>query len=294
MQHSIQKKIYQTPLQLKNCLFFPIIKERIFILTATRNKAMKLYTFTKKSLFLFFAACIASTTANVAMGQSYIPAQKQKVFINGVEVISSQTLRRNTIKAELPDELQSTRTRMAIENRQRIQIYDHSPTIGPKNAPINIVEFNDLSCKKCREASQKIDSVRNKHPKRVRHIYVHTPVDAYNATNPAAFYGRIAQDNDLFWKYRASLYRDNPTSENVYIDRLVDIGMTMDTVREKIRDNARRYYREIDADAMLASKLGEKSAPVIFINGIRIGNTITLDNVDLLIDYELNQSNKNN
>lgn len=245
-----------------------------------------------KHCILLLSVCFIATWSNSVFAQSYIPSQKQKVYIKGVEVISNQQLRRNTIKEELPDELQSTRTRMAIENRQQIRIYDHSPSTGPKGAAITIIEFNDLSCNQCREVSKKVDEIREKHPKDVRHIYVHTPIDAYNATNPAAFYGRIAYDNGIFWKYRSYLYQNKPTAENIYMDTLVDLGMEMDKVREDIKDNARRYYREIDADTKLAADMGENTAPAIFINGIRIGSTISMENVNLLVTYELEQFEK--
>lgn len=213
---------------------------------------------------------------------------RTKVVIGGIEVESKDEMRKKTQQENLPKELQNTRVRMAIENRTHITVYDHSPTRGYRKAAINLVEFNDLSCDQCRKLSKSLDKLFTKYPKDIKHIYVHTPIDKYNSTNPSAFYGRIAYANDLFWKYRKALYTKTE-SNNIYLDTLISLGMTLDDIREEIRTKARIFYREIDADTLIAGRIGEEKAPAAYINGIRIGHSIGFEHMEKLIEYELEQ-----
>ena len=261
-----------------------------------RNITLMTNPHTRKLLhtayFSLFFAMVNMVMPAVSFAQNFAPETKQKVFIAGVEVVSKEAMLHNTLKEELPTELQSTRSRMAIENRVRIKVYDHAPVIGPEKAPVTFVEFNDLSCETCREISKTVDEIRKKHPKSIRHIYIHTPIDAYNATNPAAFYGRIAAFNHKFWQYREALYSQSQDSDNIYIDTLIKLGIDMKKIRQDIRENARQFYKEIDADTALAASMGEKTAPSIYLNGIRLGGSISLDDADALVNYELSQYKK--
>jgi protein-disulfide isomerase len=58
-----------------------------------------------------------------------------------------------------------------------LNITDHDPSFGPKNAPITIVEFSDFQCPYCRIGAQVLKSVTDRYPTQVRVVFRPFPWD---------------------------------------------------------------------------------------------------------------------
>ena len=50
----------------------------------------------------------------------------------------------------------------------QIWVQNHSPKIGPKDAPVTLVEFIDPACEACRAMYPYVKEIMNKHPNDVR------------------------------------------------------------------------------------------------------------------------------
>ena len=224
-------------------------------------------------------------------GQEDASATKPRPVIKifGKEVLSQADKTEQLAEEALPETWQSRQNQKLLEQRVEVPYYRHSPTIGPEDAPLTIIEMTDLSCVQCMEVVRRMESLRNSetYHDHIRFIYVHLPVDLYNATNPAAFYGRLAQKSGRFWEYRHNVINLKETPENIYAEKLIDTGLDRDSLRKLIRDHTRRAYRELDADTMMTKKLKEERPPVYFINGVRIDQDTPPETVTDLLDYEL-------
>ena len=221
----------------------------------------------------------------------YIPsaAEASSVYINGVLVVTKEIKHNYSEDESIPTALRTETIAKAMENRQKIDIKAHHPSIGPEDAPVTIVEFMDLSCIYCQETSKKIDLARQAHKENVRHVFIYLPFDPYNITNPASFYGRIADHNGLFWQYRKNLYDIKGSEDLVFIDQLLASGLSEKSIRNSARAHARRYYNELDEDAQYAARLGLTTPPYVFINGVMIGGSIPFDAMNEFITYEIDQ-----
>jgi protein-disulfide isomerase len=240
------------------------------------------------ALFVFFTAFYGLFADAVA--QSYmIPGRAPKITIGGQQVLTNKQIRNEAVNSDLPEELQHDRARMAIENRRRLQIWNHNPMRGPKEAPVVFLEITDLSCLYCQDLSKEIDKVfkKEKFKGQIQHYVMHLPVDSYNLTNAAAFYSRLAFDANYFWEYRKNLFDVSSATDNIFIEKLLSIGLEEKEIRRMTRKNARRYYRELDADSTAAKSLGEMRPPALYVNGIKIGGSITLKELEPLVDYEI-------
>ena len=116
---------------------------------------------------------------------------------------------------------------------------------------------------------------------------MHLPVDKYNFTNAAAFYGRLAFGAGEFWDYRQSLYNVSSATDNIFTEKLISVGVPEKEIRRMTRKNARQYYKELDADRTAVQSMGEHKPPVLYVNGIKIGGSITLEQLESLMDYEI-------
>jgi protein-disulfide isomerase len=212
---------------------------------------------------------------------------KPAITIHGKAVISERQRRQDKVQAKIPESLRDPKSQKYLNKRTDIPYYDHAPTEGVISAPITMVLFNDLSCMQCMDVVKKIEAAREKYKDDIFFVHVHLPVDLFNATNPAAFYGRLAQKLGLFWDYRTKLIQLEETGDSIYLDQLLDLGVDRHEMRKLIREQARRLYKELDADAMLAKQLKESKPPVVYINGIKVGEGRLLEKIEDVIKYEL-------
>jgi protein-disulfide isomerase len=258
-------------------------------------------------LFLLFVLCAISTqsyAANITVpkpstglpkkAKAKLPLEHPPVHILGKEVIPGSNKKRIVPRSVeiLPENLQTERARAAIAMRRDMNIYKHNPYYGPIDAPITIIEMTDLNCLQCMTFLKGVDEVlkQEKYTDKVRYVHVHLPVDLYNSTNPAAFYGKIAQEQGVFWEYRKQLFSIAEIKDNTFIDKLVNVGGNPIEIRNLVRFNARKFYKELDADALSAKNMGETRPPVLFVNGIKVGYNIKIEELASLLDYELDMS----
>lgn len=221
--------------------------------------------------------------------------EKKEVYISGKKVMTKHTtgekLSSNQI-LNLPPELNTEAIKTTIQQRRHMQIYNHNPSIGKADAPVTIIELSDLSCLQCYKILKEVDKVRAKYADKVRYIHIHLPVDPYNTSNPAAFYGRLAHQSGVFWKYRELLLDLTEINENTFSEKLIEAGVDVKRLRTLIRKNARQFYKELDADSMLSRKMTETQPPAIYVNGIRVGMRIPFESLEALIQYEISEQEK--
>jgi hypothetical protein len=97
--------------------------------------------------------------------------------------------------------------------RHRLQqisgVLAHSPSLGPADAPVTLVEFSDFQCPSCKAASSYLNPLLEKHASKVRYIRVDYPlVSSHPWAFGAAVIGRAiaSQKPDAFWKYKDAVY----------------------------------------------------------------------------------------
>lgn len=239
------------------------------------------------SFFVLMASVMAGFGVVAQEEASDTTPKKPVIMIFGKEVMTTQERQVLAAKEAFPDTWEDPARKRLLKNRVQLPYYEHSPSIGPDDAPLLIVEMTDLSCVQCMDVVRRIEDVRAKYDGKVKLVHVHLPVDLYNATNPAAFYGRIASKAGTFWEYRAKVIDLKESPDNIYTEKLVETGLDRDTIRRLIRDETRRAYRELDADTMLGKKEGLERPPVYFINGVKVDADTEEQAIWDLVDYEL-------
>jgi protein-disulfide isomerase len=82
-----------------------------------------------------------------------------------------------------------------------------NPQIGPKDAPVTIVEFGDYGCSACRVWAQAgmRQQLLDKYGDKVRFVWADFPVVTLESAK-AAEAGRCAEDQGKFWEYQDYLY----------------------------------------------------------------------------------------
>lgn len=146
-------------------------------------------------------------------------------------------------------------------------VLDH--ILGPRNAPITLVEYGSYACPHCRAANERITEVRDQLGDRLRYVFRHRPLIGSDIARPAAELAESAATHEQFWDAHVTLMTRSDTLTEDDLRAVADtLGLTrLDAgAAEAIAARARRRV-DLDIDSALAS--GVRFTPTFFINGRR-------------------------
>jgi protein-disulfide isomerase len=170
--------------------------------------------------------------------------------------------------------------------RMVVNTYAHTPQRGDRDARIKVVEFADLGCSKCIDTLREVDADLKPYENKISLAHVYAPSVEGMGTNMAAFYGKLAERTGKFWEYRQKVMEAKPSTVEATLDILMQLGISEMEARSMLMTESRRFYREMDADTLLARSLGTGNTPTIFINGIRVGGEgIPIDKLPEVMEY---------
>src|SRR5919204_656027 len=76
-----------------------------------------------------------------------------------------------------------------------------SPSKGPADAPVEIIEFSDFQCPYCLSAHPTVKRVLDTYGDRVRFVYRNYPLQNHPDAKPAAEAAQCANEQGRFWQY---------------------------------------------------------------------------------------------
>lgn len=206
----------------------------------------------------------------------------------GLYAVTEEIEAEDALKKALPENLRRPDIIRALRLRKDVPLEDFTPIQGGLNAPLTLVEFNDLNCLQCRDSLKLADSIYAKHKDVMRLAHRHAPFDKKASTNLAAFYGKLAHQQGAFWTFRSALLNLTEFTPDTLGKTLTAVGVKPRLLRQDFFPNARLYYSQLDADAELAALLKVKTPPQLFLNGMKIGEDIKPEDVDAMVEFLTN------
>lgn len=163
---------------------------------------------------------------------------------------------------------------------------DGFPSLGPKDAPIVIVEFSDYQCPYCTRWHDEVyESLMAAYPDKIRLVYRNLPLGFHEEAQPAAEAAMCAGDQNSYWQYHGLLFGELPLGQETYLQYATDLGLDMETFKKCITEN--KYADFVQKDAAFAQQLGVTGTPTFFVNGIPVVGAQPFDYFQNLIDKEL-------
>ena len=176
------------------------------------------------------------------------------------------------------------------DERAKIHL-DGSPSKGPADASVVVVEYGDYECPHCRELYEAFKTIEPEYPQ-VRFVYKDFPLTQIHPwAETAAIGARCAymQSPAAFWKVHDAIFenQDLISPENVW-DKLsgfaADAGLDVNAFKACLASDAPKKAVEADRDEAIS--LGVTSTPTVYVNGRPdVGGDRTL--LDQFIQYEL-------
>jgi len=159
------------------------------------------------------------------------------------------------------------------------------PSIGPSDAKLTIVLFEDFQCPFCRQAFAAIRTAIAKYSDRVRFVYRDFPItEKHPQAQKAAEAANCAHEQGQFWAYHDKLFL-NADKLSVTDLKLYAQQLRLDTTTFNTCLDTGKYAAEVTADFQDGLEAGVTGTPTFFFNGNKLAGVLSEDGFTQLIDY---------
>jgi protein-disulfide isomerase len=167
------------------------------------------------------------------------------------------------------------------------------PAMGPKDAPVTIVEFTDLQCPYCKAIEATLKQLRDKYGDKIRLVHMDYPLPFHQHAMDAANAARCANEQDKFWPYREALFANQGKLAPADLKATAK-SLGMNTAKFDACFDSGKYDAQIKADQAAGEKVGVDGTPAFFIDGRQLTGAQPLPKFQELIDDELANGNGSN
>ena len=186
-----------------------------------------------------------------------------------------------------------TRRVVLPEAVKEIPLGEGVPVIGPEDAPVTIVLFEDFQCPFCRTLAGNLQALKSSRPDDVRIAWYNFPMHTdCNAAAPKDMHPRAcaaaaasicAEQQGKFWEMHDVLFFNSAKLSNREIlSYAAGVGMDMTAYKTCLRDPA--TGEKLLADARLGAELGVKGTPTFFVNGRRLSGAQPVEVLTAVVD----------
>jgi protein-disulfide isomerase len=168
---------------------------------------------------------------------------------------------------------------------------EESPSRGPADAPVTIVEFSDFHCPFCRSVQPTLNQVLAKYPNEVRLVYRHFPLDDIHPhARRAAEASWCANEQRRFWPFHNALYAGGADASTPALVRLARQAELNVADFESCLASG-RASGPIERDAEDGARHGVTGTPGFFVNGRMLSGNQPLSAFVGMVEDELKQGN---
>lgn len=169
---------------------------------------------------------------------------------------------------------------------------DEHPTLGRKDATIEIVEFADFECPHCGLVAPKMHALVEKDPKYanvLRLVFANMPLAAHAHAEPAARAAWAAHLQGKFWPMHDQLFAHQDALTDADLEGYAKaVGCDLGKWKKAFAADATK--QRVADDYALGTKVGVEGTPTLFINRrkfVQLGNDEFETQLKRWIDEEL-------
>lgn len=193
----------------------------------------------------------------------------------------------NAVSDSSPETQSGSAADTAVD--QQIFQYDQQPSLGAKDAPVQIVEFADFKCPAC----QKFDELFFPLLKKdfidtgiVQLHFMNFPIISPNAdSRTAAMAGEAVfrQSPEAFWSFKEAVFKKQEDERTKWAtsDKLVQIAkdaqlkLDFDKMKQDIENDT--FAQAVKDDEAVVRKLNIHSTPTVFVNGKQLPDEVAFN-----------------
>ena len=169
----------------------------------------------------------------------------------------------------------------------RVPLLD-SPTRGPRDALVTIVESADFECPFCKRVVPTLDQLRDRYRGKVRVVFKQNPLPMHLSALPAARLAeeaRVEGGDGKFWELHDKIF-ELPALDRASLERAArEVGLRPAGVQSAL--DGPGHLDRIQRDQNLVSSLGAGGTPTFFVNGRKLVGAQPLESFQAVVDEEL-------
>jgi len=163
-----------------------------------------------------------------------------------------------------------------------------SPSVGPQNAPITIVEFSDFQCPYCVAAFPELKAMLKMYPTQVRLIFKEFPLEIHSQADLAAAAAIAANKQGKFWAMHDAMFtHHDDLSRKAILEMAKNAGLDMNRFETDI--DSTEVRETVVRDVQDGNAAGVEGTPTIFVNGQRYNGPIEMSTLKPILDAQLQQ-----
>ncbi len=185
------------------------------------------------------------------------------------------------------ERLRKTQTVKLMLDAKRVAVDSSGdPALGPKNAPVTIVEFTDFQCPYCKSSENTVKQLRAKYGDKIQVVHMDYPLAFHSHAVDAANAARCANEQGKFWEFHDSLFANQGKLAPADLKASAKtLGLRSPQFNECL-DKA-KFQPDVKRDQMAGEKAGVDGTPAFFINGRSIVGAQPMPQFEKVIDEEI-------
>lgn len=163
-----------------------------------------------------------------------------------------------------------------------------APFLGPANAPITIVVFDDFECPYCAKTVPLLKQAQGLYPDKTKLVFKNFPLKMHRNAQAAAIAGLAADRQGKFWPLHDLLFEHfNRLNPQKIVELAKQAGLDMAKFEKDRRDPALK--RQVQDEIRQGRDIGVRGTPTIFVNGRRVKER-SLQEMKRMIEGELKKA----
>ena len=164
---------------------------------------------------------------------------------------------------------------------------DGLPFLGPQNAPVTVVVFDDYLCSACAVLEKILKDVLEMYPKEIKLVIKHYPNLNDRFSEKAAAAARAAHAQGKFWEFHRALFEKQASLDDNTIQSIAT-QLALDMTKFNQDLNSQEIKAMVNRDLWDSKQLNIKVTPTVFINGKYLERKGFEDIMDM-IEADLNK-----
>ncbi len=163
-----------------------------------------------------------------------------------------------------------------------------APAMGPKDAPIRLVEFTDYQCPFCSRARPTINQVLGTYKGKVRYVLKDFPLSFHRESEKAHEAAHCAGEQGKYWELNKKIW-DNQKSIKPEDLKKYATELKLNTAKFNECLDSGKFQELVQTNQQQGEQLGVSGTPAFFVNGRMISGARPFEDFKEVIDDELSR-----
>jgi protein-disulfide isomerase len=161
-----------------------------------------------------------------------------------------------------------------------------NPAIGPKDAPIKIVEFTDYQCPFCGKSRPTVNQILSEYKGKVRYVLRDFPLSFHKDSIKAHEAARCAGEQNKYWEMNKKMFENQTAIKPEDLKKYAEgLKLKMDKFNECLDSN--KFADIVKQNQEYGEKVGVSGTPAFFINGRMVSGARPFSSFQEIIEDEL-------